>query len=131
LSLSLAAPATFSPFLPGLAQAYETSVLATVTSSARDSALSVADPSSTATGRLTNGAYSLTQALEARARNAANQNTAFAPVSGSPLTLLTYPEPVGTDSVTIGLRQTILATEALRTGLYSKTLTFTLSTTMP
>jgi len=33
--------------------------------------------------------------------------------------------------VTIGLRQQILANESLRTGIYSKTLTFTLSTTTP
>jgi hypothetical protein len=33
--------------------------------------------------------------------------------------------------VTIALRQSIAATEPLRTGRYSKTLTFTLSTTTP
>jgi hypothetical protein len=33
--------------------------------------------------------------------------------------------------VTIGLRQHIDSTDALRTGEYSKTLTFTLSTTQP
>jgi len=33
--------------------------------------------------------------------------------------------------VTIALRQTIGAKDALRTGSYSKTLTFTLSTTTP
>jgi hypothetical protein len=33
--------------------------------------------------------------------------------------------------VTIGLRQHISATQPLRTGSYSKTLTFTLSTTTP
>ncbi len=35
------------------------------------------------------------------------------------------------DPVTIGLEQAIGATDALRTGTYSKTLTFTLSTTSP
>jgi hypothetical protein len=33
--------------------------------------------------------------------------------------------------VTIGFRQPIGSTDALRTGTYSKTLTFTLSTTTP
>jgi len=33
--------------------------------------------------------------------------------------------------VTIGFKQSIGANEALRTGTYSKTLTFTLSTTSP
>ena len=112
---------------------YETAVAATVTSTAGDARLSVADASPNATGRLTNGAFSLTQAIQARARNTANPSTAFAPVGGSanPTTLLTYAAPISADQVTIGLRQAILANEALRTGLYSKTLTFTLSTTSP
>ena len=49
----------------------------------------------------------------------------------NPLVLLTYPGPVSLDQVTIGLKQAIGANEALRTGTYSKTLTFTLSTTSP
>jgi len=39
--------------------------------------------------------------------------------------------PVSNDPVTIGVRQRVKATDALRTGSYSKTLTFTLSTTNP
>ena len=39
--------------------------------------------------------------------------------------------PVSNDPVTIGFRQRVKATDALRTGSYSKTLTFTLSTTNP
>ena len=35
------------------------------------------------------------------------------------------------DAVTITFNQHISATDALRTGAYSKTLTFTLATTMP
>jgi len=46
-------------------------------------------------------------------------------------TLLTYAGPVANDTVTLGFRQTIAADEPLRTGTYSKTLTFTLSTTTP
>ena len=71
----------------------------------------------------------MSEPLQARA-NA----TAFAPLSttaGSPLTLLTYSGPVSNDAVTIGFRQHIAANQALRTGAYSKTLTFTLSTTTP
>ena len=133
MSLSLTPAANLGPFLPALAREYETSLAATVTSSAADSTLSVADPSATATGRLTNGSFSLTQAIQARARNAANQSAAFAPVTGSanPLTLLIYAGAISADQVTIGLRQPILANEALRAGVYAKTLTFTLSTTTP
>jgi hypothetical protein len=38
---------------------------------------------------------------------------------------------VSNDPVTITFKQAIGATDALRTGTYSKTLTFTLSTTTP
>ena len=45
----------------------------------------------------------------------------------------TSPEkaPVSNEAVTISFKQQIKATDALRTGAYSKTLTFTLSTTTP
>ena len=45
--------------------------------------------------------------------------------------LLTYDGPVSNDPVAIAFSQAIGATDALRTGAYSKTLTFTLSTTTP
>ena len=48
-----------------------------------------------------------------------------------PSTLLTYGGPVSHDPVTVSFKQTIGANDALRTGAYSKTLTFTLSTTTP
>ena len=51
--------------------------------------------------------------------------------AGSPLNLLSHSGPVTNDAVTIGLRQHVTANQALRTGAYSKTLTFTLSTTTP
>ena len=56
---------------------------------------------------------------------------AFAPVGGSPLTLHTYSGPVSNDPLTIRFKQAIGASEPLRTGAYSKTFTFTLSTTAP
>jgi hypothetical protein len=58
---------------------------------------------------------------------------AFAAVGGSanPTSLLTYGGPVSNDAVTLGFQQTIGQNEALRTGTYSKALTFTLSTTNP
>ena len=45
--------------------------------------------------------------------------------------LLTYDGPVTNDTPTLTFTQGITQTEALRTGPYSKTLTFTLSTTNP
>ena len=76
--------------------------------------------------------FSLNQALQARASSpAAGPPGAFAAVSGSPLTLASWTNPVSNDPVTIAFKQTILASEGLRTGTYAKTLTFTLSTTKP
>ena len=55
----------------------------------------------------------------------------FGTVSGTPLTLLTYGAPVSNDAVTLEFKQPIAANDALRTGTYAKTLTYTLSTTTP
>ena len=93
----------------------------------------MSDPSANAPGKLVNGTFILASSLQAKATNPANPTRAFAPVTGasSPLVLLTYAAPVSLDPVTVGLKQPIGANDALRTGTYSKTLTFTLSTTTP
>ena len=130
LSLSLGTPASFGAFTPGVPKLYEASTKATVVSTAGDATLSVADPSSTATGHLVNGAFSLPQPLQVRARNAANTGTAYNNL-GSGLNLLTYGGPISNDEVQLQFAQQINGTDALRTGSYSKTLTFTLSTTNP
>ncbi len=133
LSLTLGTPASFGPFTPGAAKDYTASTNADVISTAGDATLSVADPSATATGHLVNGTFSLPQALQARARNASNTGTAFNNVgsSSSPLNLLTYDGPVSNDAVALEFKQSIGANDALRTGTYNKTLTFTLSTATP
>ena len=64
-------------------------------------------------GRLTNGTFSLPSPLQVSFSKAA------------------WTAPVANDAVTITFNQHIGATDALRTGAYSKTLTFTLATTMP
>jgi len=79
-----------------------------VTSTAGDATLSVSDP-----GHLTNGTFSLPQPLQ---------------VSGAPRS---WNGPVSNDQFTLGFTQAIGANDALRTGTYSKTLTFTLSTLTP
>ncbi len=133
LSLTLGTPATFGFFTPGLAKTYTGSTTANVISSAGDSALSIADPSATATGHLVNGTFSLPSAVKATASSSGGTSTAGGAVAGSasPLTLLTYGVPVSNDAVTVAFAQDIGSTDALRTGAYSKTLTFTLSTTTP
>jgi hypothetical protein len=133
LSLSLGAPAAFGAFTPGVDGTYDASTTANVISSAGDGVLSVSDPSSVNTGKLMNGSFTLAQPLQASATSAAGSGGAFAPVGGSanPTSVLTYAGPTSNDQVTLNFRQTIGRTEALRTGAYSKTLTFTLSTTQP
>jgi hypothetical protein len=126
LTLSLAGPASFGAFAPGVAPDYSATLAATVTSTAGDATLGVTDPSSKAPGHLVNGSHALAQALRARVGTAA-----FAPIGAAPLALLSWSGPVGNDPVTVDLSQPVSATDPLRTGTYAKTLTFTLSTTTP
>jgi hypothetical protein len=89
-----------------------------VVSTAGDALLTAADPSPVAPGYLVNGPRALAQPLQ---------------VAGSPLpsVVKTYVGPVSNDIVQIGFKQSIGANEPLRSGSYTKTLTFTLSTTSP
>jgi X-Pro dipeptidyl-peptidase len=127
LSLTLGAPASFGALTAGIAKDYSAQTSANVISTAGDAALSVADPSSTATGHLVNGAFSLPSALQA------NAGGPFADVGGSaaPTLLKTWNAPTSNEAVTIAFQQHVSANDALRTGSYTKTLTFTLSTTTP
>lgn len=131
LALSLGTPPTFGTFTPGFAKDYTATSDATVLSTAGEATLSVVDPSATAPGHLVNGSFVLPQPLGVRAVNAANTGTPFATVSGTALTLLTYGAPVSGDKVTLEFKQPIALGDALRTGTYAKTLTYTLSTNHP
>ena len=91
-----------------MAKTYEASTTANVVSTAGDATLSVSD-----LGHLANGAFELPQPLQVA------------------LSKATWSAPVSNDAVTIAFKQDIGAGDALRTGTYSKTLTFTLSTTTP
>jgi hypothetical protein len=128
MSLTLGAAANFGNFAVGVARDYMASTTATTVSSAGNATLSVSDRGTTSPGHLVNGTIALTQPLQVRANDAA-----FAAVGGisTPTSLLTYPGPVFTDTANIEFKQTIPTGEPLRTGTYSKTLTFTLSTTAP
>ncbi|WP_051323810.1 immune inhibitor A domain-containing protein [Candidatus Solirubrobacter pratensis] len=108
LSLTLGAPASFGAFAPGVSSDYGAQTTAGVISTAGDATLSVSDP-----GHLANGAFTLPQPLQVT------------------LSKSTWDAPVSNGGVTIGFKQHIDANDALRTGTYSKTLTFTLSTTKP
>ena len=108
LALTLGAQPSFGPFVPGTAKEYTAATTANVVSTAGDGALTVSDP-----GHLANGTFTLPEPLRVDiAPNAWN-----APVSNA--------------AVTIGFKQLVKAADPLRSGTYSKTLTFTLSTTNP
>jgi hypothetical protein len=113
LALTLGTPAAFGAFTPGITKTYTAAGNANVISTAGDATLSVADPSANATGHLVNGTFSLPQPL------------------GGLGVIKTYAGPVSNDAVTYTLTQPISSGDALRTGTYSKTLTFTLSTSTP
>jgi X-Pro dipeptidyl-peptidase len=113
LALTLGAPAAFGPFTPGIDHTYTATTTANVISTAGDATLSVADPSAVSTGHLVNGTFALPEAL------------------GGLGVVKTWSAPVSNDPVTVTFTQHIGATDALRTGAYTKTLTFTLSTTTP
>ena len=114
LSLSVGA-ASFGAFTPGVTRDYTASTTANVISTAGDATLSVGDPSSTATGRLVNGSFSLPQPLQAKARTTTNPGGALVNV-GSGAALLTWAAPASNDAVTIDFAQRIKAADALRRG---------------
>jgi len=108
LALSLGAPATFGAFTPGVDKEYTATSDLTVTSSAGDAVLSVSAP-----GFLTNGAFTLAEPLRVELAKTA------------------WTAPTTNEKVVATFKQLIKKTDPLRTGSYSKTVTFTLSTTNP
>ena len=96
-----------------MAREYTASTEATVLSTAGDATLSVADTGSVAPGHLVNGAFSLPQPLQGLG------------------VVKTWNAPTSGEAVPVTFKQAIGSGDALRTGAYSKTLTFTLSTTAP
>ena len=120
------APARASrAFTPGVARDYEASLGATVISTAGDAA-----PQRRSTRAGDRGPAGQRR-VRARPAGSGRGAGAFAPVGATPLTLHTYSGPVSNDPLTIRFKQTIGASEPLRTGAYAKTFTFTLSTTAP
>ena len=127
LSLSLGQESVnLGTFVPGTAADYTTDVSASVTSTGA-AALTVQDGGANP-GFLLNGSTPLATALQARAGHTGSLGT-YATITGSPVTLLTYPSAVNNDAVIIGLKQAITAAEPLTSGTYGKTLTFTVTST--
>jgi hypothetical protein len=130
LSFTIDGPASFGAFVAGIAGDYGAATTAKVTSTAGNALLSVADTSGNAPGHLVNGSFSLPQPMQIRGRKSDAQGTAYNAM-GTQLNLLTWSGPASNDPVALDFKQHVDANDALRTGTYSKTLTFTLSTTAP
>jgi hypothetical protein len=126
LAISLGGQTSLGTFVPGVTRDYTASTLATVTSTAGDATLSVVDPSATDTGKLVNGTHALAQPLQIQGADGS-----FAALTGNPLTLKTFDEPVSGNEVPVQFKQSVNEKDGLRSGRYSKTLTFVLSTTTP
>jgi hypothetical protein len=108
LSLTLGGAASFGPLTPGADRTYTAQTTANVISTAGDAALTASAPV-----RLSNGAFTLSEPVAVTFSES------------------TWSAPVSNDPVTIAYSQHIGMTEPLRTGTYSGTVTFTLSTTNP
>jgi hypothetical protein len=133
LNLTLGAAPVFAPFIPGVGTAYTATSTGVVNSSSADTILTVADPSAVASGHLLNGNAPLPAALQVSGASANGTSSGFqaVPDTAAPATLLTYAGPVSDEQVTLTFKQTVAQTDALRTGSYTKTLVFTLSTDQP
>ena len=108
LSLTLAGTPTFGAFTPGVTKEYTAAAKATVVSTAADATLTVSDP-----GHLANGAFSLPEPLRVE------------------LSKTAWSAPTANEEVDVAFKQLVKATDALRTGAYTRSLTFTLATTTP
>ena len=133
LALTLGAPATFGAFTPGIAKEYDASTTANVDQHGRQRG---AERRRRRPGQHGQARQRRVRAPAAAARRRDEPRGHRRPARPDrrlrdPTSLLTYSGPVSNDPVTVAFKQAIGANDALRTGTYSKTLTFTLSTTNP
>lgn len=130
LGLTLNASSTsLGAFVPGVANNYDASITGTATSTG-PSVLTVRDTGANA-GFLVNGSAKLASALKACATTSAAPTCSYSTVGATAQQLLAFPSSVAGAPLTVGLRQSIGATDALSAGTYGKTLTFTLSAGTP
>ena len=133
LSLTLGGTPTLGTFVAGIAATYTGTSTTTVTSTAGDAVLTAGDASPVAPGRLVNGTSALLAPLQIKAASAGGFGGDFNPLGAlsNPTPLLSYTGPVTRDAITLSYSQTIAATEPLRSGAYTKAITYTLATTAP
>ena len=113
-SLSLGAAPNFGAFVAGRgARVHGDEPPGNVISTAGNATLSVSDPSTTNTGKLVNGGFTLANPLMASATGHGRHGGGgrSRAVSAAPTTLLTYAAPVSNSALTLTFKQTIGANE--------------------
>jgi hypothetical protein len=125
LALTVGQAPSFGIFVPGLAKDYTASTTASATSTAPGAALTVADTAATAPGHLVNGSAAMPQAVQVKAGGE------YVTVGASPAALASWSAPVSGGVLSLDFKQSIGAGDALLSGTYAKTLTFTLAATTP
>ena len=128
------------PFKPAKTEEYNNTCTLKATSTAAESKLVAEDASATDKGHLVQvyekgkvkETYFLPEALETNAANSPQGGAGggLTPLV-APVTLLTYTKPFSEDAMTVKFNQKIGLHDHLHTGIYSKTITLTLSTTEP
>jgi len=133
LALTLGGSPDFGAFTPSVTRDYTASTTATALATSGGAQLSVSDAAAGTTGQLVNGDYALPSKLKVRATSTVGTGGAFADVgsSASPTPLVTYARAANDPAIGLQFSQHVAASDPLRAGRYSKTLTFTLSTTNP
>jgi len=130
LSLTLNATSTsLGSFVPGVAANYDASVTGTATATG-PSVLSVRD-AGTNPGLLLNGTTPLASALKVCATASTSPACAYSSLGATSQQLLAFGSSTAATPLTVGLRQSIGAGDALTAGTYGKSLTFTLSAGTP
>jgi hypothetical protein len=130
LSLTLNATSTsLGSFVPGVGANYDASVTGTATSTG-PSVLTVKDTGANP-GLLLNGSTPLASALKVCATSSTSPACSYSSLSGASQQLLAFGSSTAATPLTVGLRQSIGAGDALTAGTYGKSLTFTLSAATP
>ena len=124
--------ADLGQFVPGIEANYSYTCNLTLTSTGTETILTAEDESETHTGHLVQGSYILPSALEARATDSEARGGGLGFTSlVSPVTLLTFPQPISKDNAALEFRQHIGRHDALHTGVYAKVITVTLEQRVP
>jgi hypothetical protein len=118
-------------FIPGVDDNYDEECVVVLTSTGAETKFIASDESAEDTGHLVHegGEYALEDALEVMAVDSQGNGSGPGLTALSPVTLLTFNDPIAKDTTTLTFNQHIGEEEGLLTGVYSKTILLTLEQT--